>query len=150
MGLFDSLKNITKGDLDNLTKKIADNIEGVANDIVGGVASDIKKVTDNYSSKEAAAPYQENKKEIPAIYSDFPKFSKNPDDFITKETDKYTRCSMTYNNVTNEEIQSYIMRVQSQGYYKGSKVRYDKSNTYIIIDNNPPSGALNIVFHIKK
>ena len=147
MGLFDSLKKL---DLDNLTKKIADNIEGVATDIVGGVADDIKKVTDNYSSKETGPVYQDSKKEIPAMYSDFPKFSKNPDEFTTKETDKYTRCSMTYYNVTSEEIQSYTMKVQAQGYYKGSKVRYDKSNTYIIIDNDPPAGALNIVFHIKK
>lgn len=150
MGLFDELKKITKGDINDLTKKIADNIEGATKDIVYGVKGDIEKATGVNLGQTPENMHQENKKEVPAMYSNFPQFGKAPNEIETKETEKYTRCSMTFYNVTNEEIQSYILKVQSQGYYKGSKVRYDKSNTYVIVDDNPSSGDLNIVFHIKK
>ena len=142
MGLFDELKKISKGDIEKFGKDIVSNIQNVTNEISTNVSNEIKNATGVDVNKTS-------KKEIPEEYSDFPTFSKDPDDLTTKETDTYTRCSMNFYSTTEEEIQAYIMKIQSLGYYKGSKVRFDKGNTYIIVDEDGPNG-LNIVFHFKK
>ncbi len=143
MGLFDELKKISKGDIEKFGKDVVSNIQNVTNEITKNVSEDLKNTTGfNTEAKKG--------KEIPAEYSDFPVF-KAPDDLETKDTNKYKRCSMTFysSSYNSEEVGQYVLKIQSLGYYKGSKVRYDKGNTYIIVDEDAPNG-LNIVFHIKK
>ena len=55
---------------------------------------------------------------------------------------------MNFYNVTEQEVSDYISKINSLGYIKGSNVRFDKGNTYIIVDKN--YGDLNLVFHIKR
>ena len=148
MGLFDELKKISKGDIEKFGKEFVNNVQNVTNDIGANISKEIKNATgvDVTQSGEAK---KSNVKEIPAEYSEFPTFSKDPDDLETKETDKYKRCSMNFYNVSNEEIESYTSKIQSLGYTKNTKVRFDKGNTYIIVDTDT-SYDLNLVFHIKK
>ena len=87
-------------------------------------------------------------KEIPEEYSEFPKFREECTDLTTKKTDKYIRCTMNFYNVTDREVEDYIYKLRTLGYERGSDVRFDKGNTYIIVDNG--SSSLNLVFHIKR
>lgn len=80
-------------------------------------------------------------------YDAFPVFSTNPSNVTYKSTDKYMRCSLDFNKVTNEEVDRYIMRLSGNGFSKKTDVRYEKDNTYVIVDKQ--GKALNIVYHIK-
>lgn len=55
---------------------------------------------------------------------------------------------MNFYNVTDREVEDYIYKLRTLGYERGSNVRFDKGNTYIIVDNG--SSSLNLVFHIKR
>ena len=57
---------------------------------------------------------------------------------------------MDFTHVSDQEISDYISKITSLGYIKGSDVRYDKGNTYIIIEYSPRSKYLKLVFHIKR
>ncbi len=90
------------------------------------------------------------KREIPVEYQFFPVFEKEIKQRIQeRKTDKYTRCTIDYNHVSQEESDNYISIVENYGYEKATKVRYDKGNTYIIIEYHPIVKRLHIVFHIK-
>ena len=141
MGLFDSLKKMT---------------EDLGKEIEKGVNSegfkDFKNAVEN-AAKDASNgvnPFaaEHKTKEIPAEYSEFPTFSSNPDELRTTETDKYIRCSMEFYHATEQEVAEYVSKINSLGYVKGSRVRYDKGNTYIIVDTD--NGGLNLVYHIKR
>jgi hypothetical protein len=146
MGLFDELKKISKGDIEKFGKDIVSGIQNATNDITKTVSNEIKNTTGINTEQSNSS----SGKEVPSEYSEFPRFSKNPDDITTKETEKYTRCSMTFYSATAEEIQNYASQIESLGYTKNTKVRFDKGNTYIIVDDDPSNGDLNLVFHIKK
>ena len=136
MGLFDNIKKMGE----NLGKEIE---KGLNSDAV----KNIKNAVTNATSAGNKANSQSSK-EIPSEYSEFPKFRDITTDLSTKETEKYTRCTMNYRNVTDNEVSEYISKINSLGYVKGSDVRFDKGNTYIIVDSN--CGDLNLVFHIKR
>ena len=130
MGLFDSLKKISK----EIGKEIGKTVESATFKNVANEAHS------NLNSQKT--------KEIPAEYSEFPKFRDIVTDLSTTETAKYTRCTMNFSNVTDQEISDYISKINSLGFVRGSNVRFDKGNTYIIVDNK--YGDLNLVFHIKR
>ena len=138
MGILDSLKKIGE----DLGKEIEKNVGSEAMKDIKNAVSSVKQSVSN-EINAVSSP-----KEIPAEYSEFPTFRDEVKDLTTKETDKYIRCTMNFNNVTEEELSNYISKINSLGYVKGSNVRYDKGNTYIIVDDN--YGDLNLVFHIKR
>ena len=143
MGLFDSLKKLGQ----DLEKEIEN---GVGKDAI----QNIKDAVANAGAGTATNSFSHNSntggsgKTIPTEYSEFPVFEGKLENVSTKETNNYTRCSMDYYNVTDEQVHNYILKINSLGYTMGSKVRYDKGNTYIIVDNQ--YGDLNIVYHVKK
>ena len=135
MGLLDNLKKFGE----NIGKEIE---KGIESDTFKNIKKSVTNINITNTHK------QQNPKEIPAEYSEFPKFRDTTTDLSTKETEKYIRCTMNYSNVTDSEVSEYISKINSLGYVKGSNVRFDKGNTYIIVDNN--YGGLNLVFHIKR
>ena len=131
MGLFDDLKKLGQ----DLGKEIEKNVG----------ADTLKNIKDAVSNATSVVG---NTKEIPEEYSEFPVFREECKDLYTKETNKYTRCTMNFYNVTEKEIEDYIYKLRTLGYSRGSDVRFDKGNTYIIVDYK--SENLNLVFHIKR
>ena len=86
---------------------------------------------------------------IPNEYSEFPRFPVKANQVNETKTHNYHRVSMYYFNYDSEQLKEYISRIGSDGYIQSTKVRYDKGNTYIIVDEMN-GGTLNIVFHIKR
>lgn len=132
MGIFDDLKKLGQ----DLGKEIEKNVG----------ADTLKNIKDAVSG--AVSVGGSKNKEIPEEYSEFPKFREECTDLTTKKTDKYIRCTMNFYNVTDREVEDYIYKLRTLGYERGSDVRFDKGNTYIIVDNG--SSSLNLVFHIKR
>ena len=132
MGIFDDLKKLGQ----DLGKEIEKNVG----------ADTLKNIKDAVAG--AASAGGNKNKEIPEEYSEFPKFREECTDLTTKKTDKYIRCTMNFYNVTDREVEDYIYKLRTLGYERGSDVRFDKGNTYIIVDNG--SYSLNLVFHIKR
>ena len=157
MGLFDDLKKLTKGIGKEIEKSgVKDDFAKFGKEIVSGVkdleksASDFLKSTDNGDNPVDSSSRTNNSihnKNIPELYNDFPRLEKNFIQANEIDTNKYTRISMYYKDITDEEIQEYIYKIESSGYIRMTDVRFEKGNTYIIVD---PKGWLNIVFHIKK
>jgi len=100
------------------------------------------------SLKDIINNIKNGNKRIPDAYSQFPMFEGNITNLSERKEEKYTRCTMDYKNVSEEEFNNYILKVESLGYIKASKVKYEKENTYIIIERN--SNMLHLVFHIKR
>ena len=137
MGLFDSIKKFGE----NIGKEIEKSVgQDAFKNIKDAVTNNANASNNQHSSQ--------NTKEIPAEYSEFPKFREVVTDLSTKETNQYRRCTMNFENVTEQEVSEYVTKINSLGFVRGSKVRFDKGNTYIIVDNQ--YGDLNLVFHIKR
>lgn len=135
MGLFDSLKKLG---------------EDLGKEIEKGVNSDaFKSVKDTLANVGASVSNNASQgREIPEEYMGFPKFRETVKELSTKETPNYTRCTMDFSNVSQDEVEAYTTQLNQLGYVKNSPVRYDKGNTYIIVDY--AYGELNLVFHIKR
>ena len=56
---------------------------------------------------------------------------------------------MDFYSVTEQEVENYRNQIRGEGYVQNTDVRFDKENTYIIVDYSSGSD-LNLVFHIKK
>ena len=84
---------------------------------------------------------------IPNEYQNFPVFDGAIIDLTTKKTDKYERCTMKYHNLSEDLVNNYRNKIINNGYEQATSVRYEKGNTYIIIDNN--DDVLTLVYHIK-
>ncbi len=86
------------------------------------------------------------KRKIPERYLEFPEY---PGVAASKpksiETDNYYRLTMMYKG---EPIYDYIRTIEFAGYVKGSEVRFDKDNTYIIVEKI--GNKTKIAYHIKK
>ena len=83
---------------------------------------------------------------LPEEFASFPKYEgtivNGPE---RKSTDKYERITVYFEGLPNND---YISKIQENGFYKASNVRYEKGNTYIIIETN--RGYTKIAYHIKK
>lgn len=127
MGLFDSLAKLGKNIVENeLAKKV--------NEVL---PDELKGSSNSYNSNY----------KIPSKYSGFPVFNGNISSLNENKSDRYERCTIDYSNTNNEEVNNYIRAIEDSGYVKASKVRYEKDNTYIIVEDN--NGHLHLVFHIK-
>ena len=131
MGFFDSLAKLGK--------------ELANNEAVQEFKDELKKGVENLEEKVGNA--EKRNYEVPEKYSDFPAFEGTITSLNEKSTSNYERCTIDYSNISVEDLNNYIDVVINNGYVKNSKVRYDKSNTYIIIE--PKSNNLHVVFHIK-
>ena len=138
MGLFDQLKKLGSQEIAKVAK---DAINNVSKDVLNAIDPNLAK---NVETNSATG------KDIPAEYGSFPVFRSKADEVSTKDVGNYKRCTMDFYNVPEEEIQSYVSKISTEGYVKGSDVRFDKSNTYIIVDYDKYGKSLNLVYHIKK
>ena len=131
MGLFDRL--ITKA-VKTATNAITDTI--IENTVKPSVEEAVK---DSLGIKETTY-------EIPSIYGEFPEY---PSSMMSKpietKTSKYNRLTITYKGTIKDE---YISSLRDNGYQEGSKVRFDKGNTYVIVE--PTGSNTKIAYHIKK
>ena len=85
-------------------------------------------------------------------YVDFPKIEKQESDLFKieeKQTEKYDRITMDYSNVSKYEFELYERKIEDYGFDKATNVRYDKNNTYVILEYNEKRQQLHVVFHIK-
>ena len=84
--------------------------------------------------------------DLPLKYSDFPKYNgrikTEPKETIT---DKYSRITIFYKGRPNKE---YYNLLNTLGYVQGSDVRFDKDNTYIIVEKI--GFNTKIAYHIKE
>ena len=147
MGLFDNIvKSFDNGDLKKGLSQVGKGLEQVAKDVgkeidKSGVKDDLKKLGQDLGS--GSPPL----KTVPQDYLVFPQFEGTISEISTKKIDKYHRCTIDYKNVTEEAVKAYIEKIESVGFKKGSDVRYDRDNTYIILEPNVPT--LHLVFHVK-
>jgi len=132
MGLFD---NIIKQASKIVTNAIEDKVfDNVANSVKNTINVDNRTNTtlQNYT--------------IPEKYSSFPKYEGNMlEKPVERETNNYSRITIRYSGTPSSEFISSLMQ---NGFIKGSSVRYDKGNTYVIVDNL--GNKTEIVYHIKK
>ena len=132
MGFFSKLKEIGKA----LHSNIPDDIKNSINNITKDVNDDINTVINNTS------------KTIPATYSKFPVFDGNLTSLSEKNTPNYMRCTMDYRGVSSLDFEDYLYEITEAGFIQESDIRYEKENTYIIVEYS--NRLLHLVFHIKK
>jgi hypothetical protein len=86
-----------------------------------------------------------NNIDIPLKYSDFPAYSGSikiaPQETVT---DKYSRITIFYKGSPKKE---YYDLLNIMGYVQGSDVRFDKENTYVIVEKI--RNMTKIAYHIK-
>ena len=131
MGLFDRL---IKKAVSTATNTITDTI------IENTVKPNVEKVVKD------SLGIEEVKYDIPSVYASFPVYSGS---MVSKpvetNTSKYTRLTINYAGSIDNE---YVNTLLSNGYIKGSNVRYDKENTYVILEAD--GSNTRVVYHIKK
>ena len=170
MGLFDSIsKAFNESGLKDGLKQVGDGINKAATDT--GIKDGLKQVGEGLD--KAASQLGEDfkksdfkasldkagrdrgitsgskttSKTVPEEYLSFPQFEGTIKDLSTKKIDKYHRCTIDYSGVTSEALNAYKVKITDAGYVKGSDVRYDKDNTYIIVEYEEQN--LHLVFHVK-
>ena len=83
--------------------------------------------------------------EIPETFIEFPEYQgvllEKP---VLTTTKDYTRITMLYNDYIDK---TYLEKLSSVGFKKASDVRYDRNNTYIIVEEI--DDTTKIAFHIK-
>lgn len=150
MGLFDSIsKAFNDSGLKDGLKQVGEGLEKAANQVgdefnKSGIKEDLKKMGNDIgiTSSKPNEP-----KKVPEEYLDFPQFEGTIAELSTKKIDKYHRCTIDYKDVTVDALNAYKVKITDAGYVKGSDVRYDKDNTYIIIEHEDTN--LHLVFHVK-
>ena len=91
---------------------------------------------------------QSNIKDMSPIYNKFPQFDGKLASLYEKDTPKYMRCTMDYRSVSSLDFENYIYQITEAGFIQESNIRYEKENTYIIVEYS--NRMLHLVFHIKK
>lgn len=83
---------------------------------------------------------------VPLKYSDFPQYNgkikTEPKETVT---DKYSRLTLLYKGNPKKE---YYDLLNMMGYVQGSDVRFDKDNTYVIVEKI--GFNTKIAYHIKE
>ena len=144
MGFFDNIvKSFNEGEIKDGLSQIGKGLDKVVKDVgneinKSGIKEDLKKIGRDLGSSP---------KVIPEEYQEFPKFESKIDDLYIKKIDKYHRCTIDYYNVTDESVNKYISLIEEKGFRKGSDIRYDKNNTYIILEHI--KDKLHLVFHVR-
>ena len=148
MGLFDSIsKAFNDSGLKDGLKQVGEGLDKAANQLgedfnKSGFKEDLQKM-----GKDMGITGTKEPKKVPEEYLDFPQFEGTITDLSTKKIDKYHRCTIDYKDVTVDAVNAYKVRITDAGYIKGSDVRYDKDNTYIILEYEDT--CLHLVFHVK-
>ena len=148
MGLFDSIsKAFNDSGLKDGLKQVGEGLDKAANQLgeefnKSGIKEDLQKM-----GKDMGITSSNEPKKVPDEYLEFPQFEGTIKDLSTKKIDKYHRCTIDYSGVTNEALNAYKVKITDAGYVKGSDVRYDKDNTYIIVEYEEQN--LHLVFHVK-
>ena len=132
------------GLFDNLVKAFNDS--GLK-DGISEVGKELEKTVNTVGSELNNLNGNKTVKTVPSEYSHFPQFNCLIKDVTTKNIDKYHRCTIDYKDVTEDQVNAYISKIEEVGFKKGSDVRYDRDNTYIILEKDIPS--LHLVFHVK-
>ncbi len=136
-GIKDSLSQVGK-DLDKATREIGNDFNNSQfKEELTKMGKDLG-ITNGNSTPN---------KKVPDEYMNFPQFEGTIADLSTKKIDKYHRCTIDYNGVTDESVNSYITKIKESGFTKGSDVRYDKDNSYIIVEHE--DSKLHLVFHVR-
>ena len=148
MGLFDSIsKAFNDSGLKDGLKQVGEGLDKAANQLgeefnKSGIKEDLQKM-----GKDMGITSSNEPKKVPDEYLGFPQFEGTIKDLSTKKIDKYHRCTIDYSGVTKEDLNAYKVKINDEGYVKGSDVRYDKDNTYIIVEYEEQN--LHLVFHVK-
>lgn len=83
---------------------------------------------------------------IPEKYINFPVYNGKINGKLREtSTDKYDRLTIFYKGKPNP---TYIDQLYMMGFEKGSEVRYDKNNTYVIFEKI--GSKTKVAYHIKK
>ena len=135
MGFFDKLQNIGKALQSNIPNDIKNSIDNIAKDVN----------TDIYN---AINTNKADIKDMSPIYNKFPQFDGKLASLYEKDTPKYMRCTMDYRSVSSLDFEDYIYQITEAGFIQESNIRYEKENTYIIVEYS--NRMLHLVFHIKK
>ena len=110
--------------------------------IIDFASNILKKKAEEYITGETSS----NTIDIPLKYSDFPVYSGSiktaPQETIT---DKYSRITIFYKGAPKKE---YYDLLNMMGYVQGSDVRFDKENTYVIVEKI--RNMTKIAYHIKE
>lgn len=138
MGFFDKIKKIGKV----LQKNMSEDIKNSINNITKDIDNTIKPNINNTPATITSLKY------IPDTYSQFPTFDGNAISLYEKNTPNYIRCTMDYKNVSSLDFEDYLYEITNAGFIQESNVRYEKNNTYIIVEYS--GTLLHLVFHIKK
>lgn len=113
----------------------------IVNDIVTNAINNNGSTSSNNNTTTNNKNYP-----IPEQFEMFPKY---PGEMLSKplkrNTSDYTRLTIEYKG---EPSQEFISNILQNGFIKASDVRYEKLNTYIIIEDC--YGTTKIVYHIKK
>lgn len=125
MGLFDKV-NLMK------LKTAGENLKNKVKDAIGDELLNINKT--NYT--------------IPIDYASFPTLNATIINLSEKDVTNYKRCTINYTKVLPDEMNNYITLIENNGYKRHNNVRFDKDNTYIIMEYS--DHLLTLVFHIKK
>lgn len=134
MWFFDKLKNIGKAVKSNIPGDIKDGINHIAEDFN-------KDISNNIDSSSI-----ENT--IPDKFNEFPCFDGKISHVSEKETPLYISCALTYENVSSLDFEDYLYEITRAGYIQQSNDRYEKENTFIIVEYTEKT--LHTVFHINK
>ena len=143
MGFFsDIVNNVFTDDV----KKEAGKVAGDLDNAFKNMGDELSKTFSN-PSNNGTNTYNRNNYTIPSEYSEFPVLEGVIYHLNTKKTDKYQRCTIKYNNLSEDVVTQYKNKIVERGYNKATDVRYEKNNTYIIVDFNGTD--LELVYHIK-
>ncbi len=160
MGLFDDLKKIGKEFSEKIEQTMEDNdvngklkdfgkaVKTGLGDFKDKIGDKVDSVSANSTVRSTSAVTRKVLKDIPATYNDFPLYDGRPRRMFESITDRYTRFTMDFEFVSIAQCNDYCELIQQNGYIKNTPVRFDKDNTYIIVDYK--NSNLNLVFHIKK
>jgi len=143
MGLFDNiLRKATKMVSNTIEDKVLDNLKNTIEDTFNTNGGSNREGDRNSS----ASTNNFQNYTIPEKYNEFPTY---PGNMIEKpferETNRYTRITIRYSGSPNSE---FISTLTQNEFIKATSVRYDKGNTYVIVDDL--GNKTEIVYHIKK
>lgn len=151
MGFFDSIsKAINDSGIKEGLNSLGQELDKAAKDVSddfnkSGLKEDLKKFGKDIGITSGST--NSEPKKVPEDYMSFPQFEGTIKDLSTKKIDKYHRCTIDYKDVTEDQVNAYVVKMIDAGFTKGSDVRYDKDNTYIILEKDVPN--LHLVFHVK-
>ncbi len=123
-----------------------DKLKDLGKELQNNIPEELKKAFTNINQQTSNSSNTTNS--IPTQYSDFPIFSGKMTSITEKNEPHYIRCTMDYKNVSASDFSDYINTITTAGYVKASNVRYEKANTYIIVEYS--GNSLHLVFHIKR